>query len=130
VLGSTQEGGYASSVLSAGAEVISGIIGSVAVGTQNNFAPTGITTARVIRMAGGAATTISGISAGQVNGRVLTFVNAGTINNVITCPFESGSSSAANRIAGLENITVGPGRSVSFIYDGTSQRWRYFGGES
>ena len=108
--------------------VIDGIITPAALPastTTSNWAPAGIATCNVIRAsAAGSACQLGGISASQVDGRVIYFYNVDT-TDAITLDDEDAGSTAANRFA-----TSGTGRAVAaqsgcmLWYDGTSSRWR------
>ncbi|HET8957337.1 MAG TPA: glycosyl hydrolase family 28-related protein [Microcella sp.] len=103
-----------------------GIISPTISADQNNWSPTGLGAANVIRVtASGAARTITGI-AGGASGRVLVIINVGT-SFAVTLAGESASSTAANRIIALneaEAEQLGLGHSSVLWYDSTSERWR------
>lgn len=93
---------------------------------QNNWAPTSWSERyNIIRAEStGAARTITGLTGG-VDGRVVTIENVGASLD-LSLSYESGSSTAANRMiwgSGL-TLTLRPNQSATFIYDGTSSRWR------
>jgi len=87
----------------------------------NNYNPTGLSTAVVLRLASDASRNITGLSGGR-DGRVIIFHNVGSNNIVIVD--ESSSSTAANRFALSGNITLSADQSAKFQYDSTSSRWR------
>lgn len=97
-------------------------------GTLNDYAPTGIGTAAVIRWNGAGTATINGITTG-VAGRFLVIDNIST--STLTLATEAAGSTAANRILGPanSNVSLSAGASNSHAsallqYDGTSSRWR------
>jgi hypothetical protein len=99
-----------------------GVISATVSADTNNWNPTGLSTANVIRVDSNNYT-ITGIVA-QEPGRIITIYNVGTGNLYIS--HDSASSSAANRIL---TVNGDSGRidndGVAHIwYDGTSSRWR------
>jgi hypothetical protein len=88
---------------------------------QNNYDPTSLASASVLRLATDAARTITGL-AGGADGRVIVIHNVGSFG--ITLADESASSTAANRFALPAAITIAPDGSVTLQYDSTSSRWR------
>lgn len=111
-----------------GALALTGIVAPSSIsGTQNNYAPTGGGTASILSLTLSAAATLTGLSLGQVSGRVVLVANT-TTNQYLTLAADSGSSSAANRFAFSENYVVPPRTGVLLIYLGDS-RWHLFGGK-
>lgn len=100
---------------------------SALTGNVNDYAPTGLSTATVLRVdPGGAARQITGITGGA-DGRLLLLCNVATgTTNTITLVNDSASSTAANRILGINgaNVVIRPGGSCLLWYDSTSSRWR------
>jgi hypothetical protein len=90
-------------------------------GNQNDYSPTGLATANVLRLSTDAARSITGLTAVTGGGLLLLF-NVGTNNLSLTN--DSGSSSAANRFAIGANALIAPGHGVVLWYDATSSRWR------
>lgn len=94
---------------------------------QNDYNPTGLSTASVLRLDCDANRDITGI-AGGADGRMIVIHNIGSGH--ITLKHQSASSSAANRFKFPTtydfNITVDA--SVALWYDGTSARWRLLDG--
>jgi hypothetical protein len=92
---------------------------------QNNYNPTGLADATIVRLeASGADKTITGL-AGGADGRVIILMNIGTTYNIFLI-HESASSSAANRFdnpLALNNSIV-PRGMIALIYDSTTSRWR------
>lgn len=102
---------------------LTGVISPAALasGNNNDYAPTGFSTAYVVRLTANAGgSTLTGLAGGAA-GRdiVLCHVGGGTI----TIPAEDGLSSAANRFVFSTNLSGGS--CSRFIYDGTSARWRF-----
>lgn len=92
-------------------------------GTNNDYSPTGLSTAAVIRQDVSSGAILTGI-AGGADGRVLVVHNISTSNS-LSILNENSSSTAANRlILGGGDITLRAGGTATFIYDATSNRWR------
>lgn len=91
---------------------------------QNDWAPTNILRARLIRVSTNASRDLTGIVA-QAPGRTITLVNVGS--NDLVLKDASGSSSAANRFALNGDITLGADHGAVLFYDGTTARWRVSG---
>jgi hypothetical protein len=92
----------------------------------NDYNPTGLSTASVIRQAiSVAAVNITGL-AGGADGRLIILHNISA--NTIVLKDESVSSTAANRFALTADITLSPDSVVMLQYDSTSTRWRNVGG--
>lgn len=91
-------------------------------GMTNNWNPTGLATAWIIRLSGDDGfELITGITAPSFNKR-LTLHNVGA--NAVLLPTENQSSSAANRFAFGRDVVLFPGKSCEIQYDVTSARWR------
>jgi hypothetical protein len=88
----------------------------------DNWNPTNLATATIIRATSDASRNLTGIQGGA-EGRVLYLHNVGAQPIVL---LNDATSTAANRFLCPEaaNMTLEAGRSVQLIYDGTSQRWR------
>lgn len=93
-------------------------------GTVNDYNPTSLSTAAIIRQTTTAATTITGLSGGS-SGRMIVFFNIGTHD--IDFINESTSSVAANRFSFGVDYCLAPNKSVILWYDSTSSRWRAAG---
>jgi hypothetical protein len=91
---------------------------------QNDYAPTGIATASVLRLATDASRNITSITTGS-DGRVLTIVNIGAFNIVLKDD-DGATGTAANRFALQGDLTLVPDETVSLLYDSTSLRWRVY----
>lgn len=101
---------------------LTGVISPTSLGSsQNNYSPTGLSAATVLRLTSSVAVNITGLTGGAA-GRTLIVHNVGSFD--ITLVSESGSSTAANRFAMPANVIIQPGVSVILQYDTTSSRWR------
>ncbi|MGD9921442.1 MAG: hypothetical protein AB7V13_08350 [Pseudorhodoplanes sp.] len=89
---------------------------------QNDYNPSGLSGAAVIRHAASAEVAITGLQGGA-DGRLM--VHANVSAHVLKKPALRLSSSAANRFAGSD-IEIDPGMAGLDIYDGTSNLWRPF----
>lgn len=90
-------------------------------GNQNNYNPTSLATASVLRLDSDASRTITGL-AGGADGRIITLLNVGA-NNIVLAN-ASGSSTAANQFLFGADATIAPNSAMVLIYDSTSSRWR------
>lgn len=107
---------------STGTFTLSGIISpSQITANQNDYSPTGLSTATVLRLNSDASRDITGIAA-QGSGRVLVITNVGS-NNIVLKD-ESVSSAEANRFALSADITLAANQSTRVWYDTTASRWR------
>lgn len=89
----------------------------------DNWNPTGLSTATVIRLSGDSGfRIISGISAPAAP-KELTLTNVGADYPVLITR-EDVASSAANRFTLEKDIPIYPGQTATFFYDNTSNRWR------
>jgi hypothetical protein len=103
----------------------SGDISPSSIGAnQNDYNPTGLSTASTLRLTASAAYNITGL-AGGADGRLILIHNIGS--NTITLKDESASSAAANRFALNGDVVLNPDTSCILQYDSTSSRWRLFG---
>lgn len=92
-------------------------------GSVNNYNPTSLSTARTLRIDGGAADrNITGI-AGGFNGRRLRIINIGTTNSLVLVN-NSGSSSSGNKFLLSADTTLPINTSLDLVYDATSSVWR------
>lgn len=92
-------------------------------GNQNDWSPTGLSTASVIRLSTDATfRIITGLDGGEP-GRRVTLMNVGSYT--VMLKDESASSTAGNRFAfDNQDWFILPGRSVELIYDATAAAWR------
>lgn len=106
---------------SGGAVVFNGTISPAQItSTQNNYNPSGLATANVIRLNSDARRSVTGLVA-QAAGQAYRVQNVGTFPLVFT--FQDAGSSAANRFAFA--CTLGGGQSMEIQYDGVSSIWRH-----
>lgn len=91
---------------------------------QNDYNPTGLSTAAVLRLNSDASRDITGLQGGA-DGRIIAIYNTGSQNIVLKDA--SGSSSAANRFELQVDITLAGGDGCLLIYDSTSSVWRCIG---
>lgn len=93
--------------------------------TTNDYNPTGLATAAVLRLSTDASRNLTGLQSGA-DGRIIIIANVGSFNLVLKD--ENASSSAANRFALTADVTLTPDTVVLLQYDSTSSRWRVIGG--
>lgn len=86
---------------------------------QNDYNPTSLSYANVLRISSDASRNITGLQGGT-DGRALTIHNVGTFP--IVFKYEDTSSTAAYRFSFA--CTLGGGQSMEISYDGVSSRWR------
>lgn len=90
----------------------------------NNYAPTNLSLAAVLRLSTDAAHNITGLTGGAA-GRLIFVENVGAFD--FTLKAASGSSTAANRFDLTADVVLVPSSSLLLRYDGTSLRWRAVG---
>lgn len=92
---------------------------------QNDYNPTGLADASVLRLTTDQPRRITGL-AGGYDGRQIEIQNVNTIGGegIVILDAENTSSSAANRFAIDNDLIFEPGQGGIFTYDGASQRWR------
>lgn len=88
---------------------------------QNDYNPTGLSSATVLRLDSDASRNITGLQGGA-EGREIVLVNVGA-NNIVLKDADA-ASSAANRFAMDADLTLSADMSALLIYDATSSRWR------
>ncbi len=88
---------------------------------QNDYNPTSLSTATVLRLSTDALRVLTGLQGGG-DGRALIVHNVGT--NDLGLANESASSSAANRFVAPHDVRIPPNGSALIWYDATSSRWR------
>jgi len=108
-------------------ELIGSITPAAFGADQNNYNPTGLSTASTLRLSSLAPLNITGLAGGS-DGRILTLHNIGGSN--WTLVDESASSTDINRFALTGNQTIPPDTSVTIQYDGPSLRWRLLSSSS
>lgn len=91
---------------------------------QNDYNPTSLSTACVLRLNTDASRNVTGIQGGAA-GRIFIVHNVGA-NNIVFKNADTGSS-AANRFAMNADLTLTAGEVALFQYDSTDSRWRKLG---
>lgn len=129
-----ENSGSGSSGTITGALSLTGIITPTTLSTtpNNNYNPTGLSTASVIRLTSSANVEITGLQGGT-EGRIITLFNANTNSFYMDLRGENGLSTAANRFkfidgyASTADCYLNPNQSVTLQYSGTLSRWVAFG---
>lgn len=106
--------------------VVEGVISPAALsGNTDNWNPTGLSTAAIIRMSASAAYDLTGIVPTET-GQRLDLVNVGAFNITLK---EDTTSTATNRfyLPGSSDVVINPRGAITIWYDGTSSRWRALG---
>lgn len=90
-------------------------------GNADNYNPTGLAGASVLRMSTNASRNLTGIQGGAA-GRIMLLGNVGSNNLVLV---HDATSTAANRFSlpGAANLTLLPGEWTMLRYDSTLSRW-------
>lgn len=94
---------------------------------QNDFNPTGLSTASVLRLSSDASRNITGLAGGP-DGRVLLVFNVAS--NPIVFIKEDAGSTAANRFDFPSSITLYTNQGMLLCYDGPASRWKRVDGSS
>lgn len=105
---------------------LGGIVRTAPGSNQNDWAPTGISTATIIIADPSASIDVTGIAAGdETDGRVLILINENA-TNTITLKSNSASSTSVNRIhtRASSDQAVGPREGIMLIYDSDENKWR------
>lgn len=92
---------------------------------QNDYNPTGLSTASTLRLSSDAARNVTGLAGGS-DGRIIIVHNVGAQNIVLKD--ESVSSTAGNRFALTGDLTLAADAVAVLQYDSTSSRWRAVSG--
>jgi len=102
---------------------VSGVISpSQITSNQNDYNPTGLATASVLRLSTDASRNITSI-AGGAPGRLLVIHNAGS-NALVLKDDDGATGTAANRLALANDVTLAADQVAVLQYDGTTARWR------
>lgn len=91
--------------------------------TQNDYNPTGLSTASVLRLNSDASRSITGLAGGS-DGRIISIVNVGSFD--ITLENNDAGSTDANKFAFDDDLVLAANTGCGLIYDSTSSRWRLF----
>jgi hypothetical protein len=94
---------------------------------QNNYNPTGWSTASVLRLSSDATRNITGL-AGGADGRFAFIHNVGSFQIVLKD--DDAASTATNRFALPRETAVAPDQCVFLQYDSTASRWKLIGGNA
>lgn len=97
---------------------------ALSAGNNNNYNPTGMSTAVIVRLAtAGGGPFITGIAGGS-SGRVVHLYNTGADTIVFT--HLDGSSTAANQFITptAASMNLATNQSMTWVYDSTSSKWR------
>lgn len=116
-------------LLASGVLRLTGVISPSSLSSdQDDWEPTGITTANFVRIGTSADVTLTGLSAGQSAGRLIVFANTSS-SNTVTLSDGDAASTAANRFACPEDapFVMPPAGLAVLLYDGTTANWRVFG---
>lgn len=111
-------------------QVLAGIITPTQIAANtNNWNPTGLGTARIIRATTDASRNLTGIVA-LAGGTVLAIQNAGATQNLVLTHNDTGQSATGNcfMLPNNANLTLLPGMGVEIYYDSTSSKWRCLSG--
>ena len=106
---------------------LNGVISPTSIGAnQNDYNPTGLSTANTLRLTSSAAYNITGLAGGTA-GRLVTIHNIGSFN--LTLTNESASSTAANRfvLRSASDLILTPNKAMILQYDAITARWRFLG---
>lgn len=102
--------------------VFSGIVTPPQItSNQNDYNPTGFSTASELRLDTDASRNITGL-VGQENGRIMRLVNVGS--SAVVLQDANTGSVATNRFLFGADLTLGANQSILVKYDLTSARWR------
>jgi hypothetical protein len=94
---------------------------------QNDYNPTNLATASVLRLDSDASRDVTGL-AGGADGRVIIIDNISTaLDGTIVLKNESASSTAGNRFSFDGDKVLDPGESMILQYDSTASRWKQRG---
>jgi hypothetical protein len=91
----------------------------------NDYNPSGLSTASVLRLASDATRQVTGLSGGG-DGRILALVNVGA--NAIVLKDADGGSAPANRFSFGNDVTLAPKQSATLWYDASDSRWKLLAG--
>jgi hypothetical protein len=98
------------------------VITSTATGNQNDFNPSALATASVLRLNPASALTITGLDNPSFAKEIVLANVSSSIT--VTLTDEDVASTAAKRFAFGGNATIAPNQTLLLVYDPTSARWR------
>ncbi len=104
-----------------GTVAFTGVISPSITADQDDWAPTGLSSAAIIRLTTDATRSINGLTGGST-GRTIFLFNVGSHDAILEA--EAASSTAANRFDIAEDLTISPKAGVILQYDNTTSRWR------
>jgi len=96
------------------------------VANTNDYSPTGLSTASVLRLSTDASRNLTGIAGGS-DGRTLILYNVGSFNIVLK---NLTTSAANNQFSINADITIAPNQGIIVQYDSTASKWRAASGIS
>ncbi len=100
---------------------LTGIISPTSIAAdQDNYNPSGLSTASTLRLTSGAAYNITGLQGGAT-GRLITIYNIGSFN--LTFKANSSSSTASNRFNLAADVVIVPKGALVLLYDATTSLW-------
>ncbi|HXF90175.1 MAG TPA: DUF2793 domain-containing protein [Xanthobacteraceae bacterium] len=92
---------------------------------QNDYSPSGLAAASVLRLSSDAPRNLTGLAGGG-DGRIVVLVNVGA--NSIVLKDASAASAAANRFAFGADVTLAAKQSAVLWYDAADARWKLLAG--
>lgn len=104
----------------------SGVIRPTVSSSQNNWSPTGLSTASTIIVLAVSTPDITGLAGGAA-GRVIRLLNGASGTTSLTLKTDSASSTAANQFSIGADLTLTAQSGVYLVYDGTQSRWLILG---
>jgi hypothetical protein len=106
-------------------DFVTGILSPAQItANTNDYNPTGLAAASVLRLQTDASRNLTGL-AGGADGRKIMIFNIGGFDLVIT--ENDVASTAGNRFLMGGSVTLNPNEGMAFWYDGASTKWRSFG---
>lgn len=113
------------SYLPIGGSLTGAITPTTLAANTDNWAPTGFSSALIVRVAASAAVELRGLTGGTA-GKTVYVHNIGAEN--VTLMNQAGTSTAANRFDLPLDFILEPSAVIVLQYDTTSSRWRVLGG--
>ncbi len=101
------------------------VITPTVTATTNNWNPSGLSTANVIRFTNSTVyCDLTGITAPASDGAILTLENSASSTFPIALRNANANSAAANRFAFSSDIFLAPGESIALKYSADNSRWK------